>query len=85
MVYLVEKGKIPPQNFRDLAHITNEPDNLFVEIPVTLAVARSLFKVNVAQIPNMPDRIIAATAVHLNVPVISRDGKIPVSGVNTIW
>jgi predicted nucleic acid-binding protein len=40
--------------------------------------------VNAAQIPDMPDRIIAATAVHLNVPLISRDGKIRVSGVNTI-
>ena len=33
----------------------------------------------------MPDRIIAATALHLGVPVISRDGKIRASTVATIW
>jgi predicted nucleic acid-binding protein len=32
----------------------------------------------------MPDRIIAATALHLGLPLISRDRKIQLSGVNTI-
>ena len=36
-------------------------------------------------IPDMPDRIVAATAVYLGVPVISRDGKIRASNVQTIW
>jgi hypothetical protein len=33
----------------------------------------------------MPDRIIAATALYLRVPVISRDYEIQLSGVDTIW
>jgi len=33
----------------------------------------------------MPDRIVAATAVHFGVPVISRDGRIRASSVQTIW
>ena len=33
----------------------------------------------------MPDRIIAATALHLGLPLISRDRKIQLSSVNTIW
>jgi PIN domain nuclease of toxin-antitoxin system len=33
----------------------------------------------------MPDRIIAATAMHLGLPLISRDSKIQVSNVHTIW
>jgi PIN domain nuclease of toxin-antitoxin system len=33
----------------------------------------------------MPDRIIAATAVSLQVPIISRDGYIRASAVQTIW
>ena len=36
-------------------------------------------------IPDMPDRIIAATALHLGVPLISRDSKIKLSKVKTIW
>jgi len=33
----------------------------------------------------MPDRIIATTALHLGVPLISRDGRIRLSSVPTIW
>jgi predicted nucleic acid-binding protein len=33
----------------------------------------------------MPDRIIAATALHLGLPLISRDRKIQLSSVPTIW
>jgi len=85
MVYLVEKGRIPAQHFTHLASIIHEPDNLFKELPVDLHIARALSRVDVNQIPDMPDRIVAATALHLNVPIISRDGKIRLSGLNTIW
>jgi len=36
-------------------------------------------------IPDLPDRIIAATAQLYGVPVLSRDGRIRVSGTHTIW
>jgi len=36
-------------------------------------------------IPDMPDRIIAATAKHLGLSLISRDSKITASGINVIW
>ncbi len=38
-----------------------------------------------ADVPDMPDRIVAATAVYFGVPVISRDGKIRASNVQSIW
>jgi len=41
--------------------------------------------VNVQQVPDMPDRIIATTAVVYGVPLISRDAKIRASTVTTIW
>jgi len=37
------------------------------------------------EVPDMPDRIGGATALHLGVPVISRDSKIRVSSLATIW
>jgi predicted nucleic acid-binding protein len=33
----------------------------------------------------MPDRIIAATALRLGLPLISRDHRIQLSEVSTIW
>jgi len=38
-----------------------------------------------AEVPDMPDRIIAATALHLGLPLISRDRKIQLAGLQTIW
>lgn len=60
-------------------------NSLFVEIKVDLDIARALSKVSAVEVPDMPDRIVAATAVELSVPVISRDGKIQLSSVATIW
>ena len=85
MVYLVEKDRIPAGHFTRLAAELSDPDSLLVEIPVSLTVARALSRVDVAQIPDMPDRIVAATALHLNVPVISRDAKIQAASLHTIW
>lgn len=85
MIYLVEKGRIYPQQFSQLAIELESPDSIFVEVPVDLNTARSLSRVDVAQIPDMPDRIITATALQLSVPIISRDGRIKASTVQTIW
>ena len=85
MVYLIEKGKIPSGLFSQLVREIREPDSVFAEIPVNIAIARAMSKVSSVEVPDMPDRIVAATAVELNVPVISRDGKIQLSSIATIW
>lgn len=85
MVYIIEKVKIPASLFSQLVREIREPDSTFIEVPVSVAIARAMSKVNAADVPDMPDRIVAATAVHLNVPIISRDGKIQLSDLTTLW
>src|SRR5258708_5954468 len=85
MVYLIEKGRIPGESFTRLAVALDETGNLFTEIALDLHIARALSRVDSAKIPDMPDRIVAATAFYLNIPVISKDGKIRLSGLMTIW
>ena len=60
-------------------------DALLVEIPFDRNIALTLREVDRSQIPDLPDRIIAATALYLNVPVISRDRRIQLSSIDTIW
>ena len=60
-------------------------DALLVEIPFDRNIALSLRQVDRSQIPDLPDRIIAGTALYLNVPVISRDRRIQLSSIDTIW
>jgi PIN domain nuclease of toxin-antitoxin system len=38
-----------------------------------------------AEVRDMPDRMVAATAVYFGVPVISRDGRIRASSLKTVW
>ena len=52
---------------------------------LTPEVANAVTSVPRSEVPDMPDRIIAATALHLNLSLISRDRKIQRSGVHTIW
>jgi predicted nucleic acid-binding protein len=60
-------------------------DALLVEIPFDRNIALTLRPVDRSQIPDLPERIIAATALYLNVPVISRDRRIQLSSIDTIW
>jgi PIN domain nuclease of toxin-antitoxin system len=85
MVYLIEKGRVPSESLTIVASALNRIDGLFEEVAVNLDIARALSRVDVGQLPDMPDRIVAATALHLNVPVISRDSKIKLSNIQTIW
>src|SRR5690606_37004628 len=85
MVYLIEKGRIAAESFSRVTRALEQRNSVFIVVPVDLQVARALSRVDITQVPDMPDRIIAATAGHLNVPIISRDSKIQLSSINTIW
>jgi predicted nucleic acid-binding protein len=50
-----------------------------------MAIALAVGRVVRDEFPETPDRIIAGTALHFGVPVISRDRKIKASLVETIW
>ncbi len=85
MVYLIEKSKIAAESLSRLAIAMSNPNSGVTEVSVDIQIARALSRVDVIQVPDMPDRIIAATAVQLGIPLISRDSKIRVSNVPTIW
>jgi PIN domain nuclease of toxin-antitoxin system len=85
IIYLIEKAKIPSDTLVRLRMAINEPDSVIVETPLDMDTVQSVLQINRLQVPDMPDRIIAATALHHNVPLVSRDGRIQASGIQTIW
>ena len=85
MVYLVEKKRIPTDAVRRTLVALTAFHSVLSLVPLDGAVASTLAHLNRAEIPDMPDRIIAATALYLGVPVISRDHKIVTSSIQTIW
>jgi len=62
-----------------------EPNTVFSELPLDRAVAAAMPEIKRDEVPEMPDRIIAATAHFHRVPLISRDRRISSSALPTIW
>lgn len=85
VVYLLEKkNRLPASAFDSLRGALVNPKHVFKEAPLTGDVVKAMQLIP-REVPDMPDRIVAATAVYFGVPVISRDGKIRASNVRTIW
>jgi PIN domain nuclease of toxin-antitoxin system len=85
IVYLEEKGRIPTALRAELETHLRDGTSGLVLAPLTREVAEALPRVPRGKVPDMPDRVIAATAVQLGLPLISRDRRIELSAVATIW
>lgn len=85
VVYLVEKNRLPPSAFEDLSAALANSSHVLQEAPFTADVVKAMRQVPRDAVPDMPDRIVAATAFYFGVPVISRDGRIRASNVQTVW
>jgi len=85
VAYLVDKGRIPEPSFDLLIQTTIDPAGGVVLTPISHEVARAVRRVPRKVVPDMPDRIIAATALHLGLPLVTADQKIRSSGITTVW
>jgi PIN domain nuclease of toxin-antitoxin system len=85
IVYLIEKKRLPANAYEDLRAALDDSDHVFAEAPFDADIVEAMRRVSRAEVPDMPDRMIAATAAHLSVPVVSRDGHVRASSVRTVW
>jgi predicted nucleic acid-binding protein len=85
LVYLSEKGRIGAEVLPRVMAKLLEPQTQLIEVPIEREIVEAMKGVPRSDVPDLPDRLIAATAVHLGVPVLSRDKKIRTSEVPTIW
>lgn len=85
VVLLVEKERIRHDAFHMLLRAVDAPDGVFNLLNLGRAVVLGMKSIERRMIPDLPDRIIAATALSLGVPLITKDGKIQRSSVTTIW
>ena len=76
-MYLVEKNRLPPTAYEELKQALADPEHVFTEAVFTAAIVQVMRQVSRAEVPDMPDRMVAATAVYFDVPVISRDKAHP--------
>ena len=85
MVFLSERGRIAPAAWASLAATLDSPSSTLVVIPIDRSIAERVRDISRALVTELPDRVIAATAVQLGVPLITSDLRIRASGIATIW
>jgi PIN domain nuclease of toxin-antitoxin system len=85
LTYLVEKGRLPSVARERLIAAIEDPETACGLAPLDRAVADALESIDRGTVPDLPDRVVSATAIALPVPLISLDGKIQASIVQTIW
>jgi PIN domain nuclease of toxin-antitoxin system len=85
VVYLSEKGRIRQEALGRMLTALDEPRAVLRDLPLDRAVVAVMPSVDRTEVPDLPDRIIAATARLYRVPVISRDRQIRLSSVESIW
>ncbi len=84
IVYLVDKRRLPEALLDRIIDAIRDEEDVLALAPLDLRVVEALPSISREQVPDMPDRIIAATAIALGLPLISRDRRIAAS-VATIW
>jgi len=84
-VYLVERRRLPLAALERLRSALGDPHSGLFIAPVDAGVADALPSIPRDAVPDMPDRIIAATALHLGLPLVTRDRRLQAAGIQTIW
>ena len=86
LIYLTEKSKIPSDVLDLLRDVLDDSTTAFQLAEITREIADEFENIPRLTVPDMPDRIIAATALHLNLPFVTKDRKIhALQNLNTIW
>jgi PIN domain nuclease of toxin-antitoxin system len=83
--YLVEKVRLSSAVLQRLIGALRDANSALTVSPLDFNIALAVKHVSRSSVPHMPDRIIAAAALHLNLPLVTRDLRIQAAGVQTIW
>lgn len=84
-VYLVERQRLPFHALQRLRSALRDPSSGVMITPVDADIADALGDIPRVVVPDMPDRIIAATALHLGLPLVTRDERMQSVGIKTVW
>jgi predicted nucleic acid-binding protein len=80
-IFLLQRERIPESVVSRLMALSENIDATLCVVPLDMAVVRAAKDFGPAAVPEMPDRIIAATARALDVPLLTTDPAIAESGL----
>ena len=71
--------------YEDMVMAAHDPNVALKFLSIDRDVALAVERIPRDVVPDMPDRIIAATALTHNLPLVTADRKIRASRIPTIW
>lgn len=86
LIYLSERKRIETALVARAFDLLKRTSINYRVVPLDTAIARTLLEVDTLLVPEMPDRVIVATAKHLRLPLITHDSSISESKiVPVVW
>lgn len=86
IIYLVEKQRISADAVHKVFNLLQSGADNYRVAALESSVAFAVQRIDRAQVPELADRIIAATALQLGLPLISRDRQISqVADLVVVW
>ena len=85
LTYLTEKDRIEKDALAGILAALRNPASRLIDMPMNLAIAVAVSRIPRALVPDLPDRVTAATALALGLPLVTADRQIRSCGIETIW
>ncbi len=86
IAYLIERGRLAGEVLTRVLNAADDPNVGILLAPLDRNISGTIQQIDRATVPDMPDRIIAATALSLSLPLVTRDAKIQaLTTIQTIW
>ena len=84
--YLIERGRLANEVLTRVLNAADDPNVGILLVPLDRNISATLRQIDRATVPDMPDRIIAATALSLSLPLVTRDARIQaLTTIQIIW
>jgi len=83
LLHLTEKKRVRA-DFKTLIEMVASSENYRIE-PLCLPVIERAREISKGTVPDPWDRLIAATSLHLGLPLITRDRRLRKIGIEVIW
>jgi PIN domain nuclease of toxin-antitoxin system len=85
IIYLAEKGRLDAAVLPRILAELDQPNTTLRLAALDLGVVRALQGVSRNAVPDLPDRVVAATSLFYGAPLVTRDRDIRGCGIETIW